>query len=413
MEALSDVRIDLTVVDEGGKRMEPAPYGARIGAVSLGKWQVDPIDVPADTFDGHDAHLVKINYTLELEPGAAPMPWFEISFSFPSGQDEKENHVSVVDALPRSGTFADTPKPYVLNRFLNYVPCADNASADVLLPTSADRIDAFGIGGPCVRWRHVSLDGTGVRGGSHAAWLVLLVPAGQTAQDVRFSARYDLETTPETAYRPTQLPSEFRISLTAASDPPGVVTPSLSAPVEDRCAEYHPSAFICYAHDTLRHKYYARQFGSLLARNGVDAHMDQWENDERKHWGYWSHKYIKQDDFVIILASPICRMAFDGQLTGPANPGIRSEAALINEMLHRERDGWTPKVLPVVLPHESVDNIADVLLPGTVDHYEISELTDEGIEELLRAMTGVCRHARPPLGKLPPSVLKPLSGTES
>jgi hypothetical protein len=409
VESQHNVRIDLTIVDAGGKRMDPTPNDFSIGGIRLRSWQVDRIEAHADGFDGDDAYLIKINYELDLELGLPRTSWFETAFDFSSAG----GRVTVIDALPRSGTLANTPKPYVLNRLLNLVPCEDGASAHAHLPAVTDRIDAFGIGGSGLRWRHLSLGETGVQAGSYAAWAVLLVPSGQTELRVDFRARFDLKVGPEVEYRPTQSPTAFQLRLTAPSDPPGVVTPSLAAGDKDRSEEYRPSAFICYAHDSLRHKDCARQFGNLLARNGVDVRMDQWDENYRKSWAFWSCAHINTVDFVIVLASPICREAFDGTLRGTDHLGIRSEARLILEKLHEKPDEWTPKVLPVVLPHELVDNISAMLQPWTTDHYEVGQLTPEGIQGLLRAMTGVARHTRPPLGELPPSVRKPLSGTES
>ncbi|MFE2040860.1 toll/interleukin-1 receptor domain-containing protein [Streptomyces sp. NPDC059477] len=411
MDSQNHVRIDLTVADEGGRRMESAPNGVSIGAVGLRNWQVDRIDAPAGMFDGYDVHFIKVNYELELELGLPWPTWFEIAFDFTSG--EEEERVVVVDAIPRFGTYAETPKAYVLNQFLNFVPSADSASAHALLPATTDRVDVFGIGGSGVRWRHVSLDETGVRPGSYAAWVVLLTPTGQAEQRVGFSVRYDLPFGPGAEYRPTQSPNEFLLRLAPSTEAPGVVTPSLSASADESKGEYHPSVFICYAHDSPLHKESARQFGNLLVRNGIDVHMDQWDAAGRKDWAVWALRLINAVDFVVVLASPICRKVFDGQSEGSDNPGIRSESKVIKEKLHVLYDEWMAKVLPVVLPHELVDNIPEALQPWTADHYDIKQMNREGIDELLRAMTRVPRHTRPPLGELPPSVLKPLSGTES
>ncbi|MFD8097282.1 toll/interleukin-1 receptor domain-containing protein [Streptomyces samsunensis] len=411
MDPQKRVHIDLTVVHEGGRRMDPAPNGVSVGATHLRSWQVDRIDTPVNMFDGYDAHLIKINYDLEIDSDCPGMPWFEISFEFLSW--ETGDQAVVIDALPRFGTSPEASRPYVLNRFLNFVPSESDASAQVLLPASTDRVDMFGAGGSSVRWRHVSLSETGVRPGSYAAWVVLLTPAEQVEQRVECSARYDLSFLPDAEYRPTQVPVVFRLSLAASRDGLGGMTPSLSAATEGPSQEYQPSVFICYAHDSPRHKETAHQFGDLLVRNGVDVHMDRYAEGKRGDWAIWARKLIDQVDFVIVLASPICRKAFDGELQGLEHPGIRSESRLINERLHVYRDEWTAKVLPVVLPHELVDNIPEMLQPWTSDHYDVTQLTPEGIDELLRAMTGVPKCPRPPLGQLPAAVLKPLSGTES
>ncbi|MGV9338998.1 SEFIR domain-containing protein [Streptomyces sp. NPDC003688] len=391
--------------------MDPAPNGVSVGSTHLRSWQVDRIDAPSSMFAGYDAHLVKINYDLEIDPDYPEVSWFEISFEFLSG--ETDGQAVVVDALPRFGTSPEAPKPYVLNRFLNFVPSEGYASTQVLLPATTDRVDMFGAGGNSVRWRHVALGGTGVRPGSYAAWVVLLTPAGQDEQRVEFSARYDLSVLPDVEYRPTQVPVDFRLSLVAPREGLRGVAPSLSAATDEPGQEYHPSVFICYAHDSLQHKETARQFANLLIENGVLVDMDRFWEGKRGDWGIWARERIDEVDFVIVLASPICRKAFDGELRGREHPGIRSESGLINERLHVDPDEWTAKVLPVVLPHELVDNIPGRLHPWTSDHYDVTELTPEGIDDLLRAMTGVPKYSRPPLGQLPAGVLKPLSGAES
>lgn len=391
--------------------MDPAPNGVSVGVVHLRSWQVDRINAPIDMFDGHDAHLIKINYDLEIDPGCPGMPWFEVSFEFRSG--EAGDQAIVIDALPRFGTSPETPRPYVLNRFLNFVPSEGDASDQVLLPATTDRVDMFGVGGSSVRWRHVSVSETGVRPGSYAAWVVLLSPAGEIEQRVQCSVQYDLSVLPDVEYWPTQLPVDFRLGLLTRPERLPGVTPSLSAATEDPSQEYHPSVFICYAHDSLLHKETARRFGNVLVQNGVLVHMDRYYGGKRGDWAVWARKLIDQVDFVLVLASPICRKAFDGDLQGFEHPGIRSEARLIIERLHVYRDEWTAKVLPVVLPHELVDNIPEMLQPWTSDHYDVTQLTPQGIDELLRAMTGVSQYSRPPLGQLPATVRKPLSDTES
>lgn len=399
------MHVELTFVREGGRRMDTAPDGVAVGAVRLRRWQIDPIDAPAGMFDGFDTHLLKINYELELEPDLPAVSWFDVTFSFTAEEKEGDQAI-VVDTLPRSGTATDVPRSYVLNQYLNFVPGGDNASARVLLPASTDRVDAFGVGGSRVRWRHVALGDSGVQSGSYAGWVVLLTRAGQLEQRVEFSARYALAVGPDLAYRPTQSPVDFRLTLVPPKAPAKVVMPSFSADTGDPGAVPGPSVFICYAHDTPRHKEYAMEFADLLVRNGVDVCMDQYESASRKGWDVWAFQNIKAADFIVVLASPICREAFDGEIDGREHPGIRSEARVVNELLHTRRDEWTPKVLPVVLPHELVDNIPRILQPWTTDHYEVDELSVEGIDELLRAMTGTPRHVRPPLGQLPPAVLK-------
>jgi hypothetical protein len=410
VEAQNDVRIDLILIEEDARWMDSAPDGITIGGVCLRKWQTDPIDAPTGMFDGYNPFLVKINYEVLLDVGSSPLPWFEVAFDF--APDDGDKDVTVIDALPRFGAPSAVPVSYALNEFLNFVPCGADAGAHASVLASADRIDTFGIGGQEVRWRHVPLDGSGVRSGSYTAWVVLLVPSGQEKPPVNFTARYGVEPETDHSYR-AALSRDFRLSLTPPSRVPEVVTPSPSAELAVPAHDFCPSAFICYAHETPEHKAMALRFANLLAINGVNVYMDQFDEAHRKDWGTWSHGHIKNDDFVIVLASPTCRAAFDGELKGSANLGLRSEARLISNYVHEEPETWIPKVLPVVLPHEVVENVPKLLSPWTTDHYTVEEFTVEGIDGILRAMTGVPRITRPPLGKLPPSVLRPLNNSES
>lgn len=412
MDSQHEIRIDLTLVEEGSKKVEEAPNDVSIGAVRLRRWQVDPIDAPAGMFEGYESYLVKINYELELEPGLPWMKWFEVAFDFTS---DKEAGLIVLDAIPASGPPSRTPTSFVLNRYLNLVPCDNGATAHAFLPAATDPVLMSGVGSRRIRWRHTAAGDTGVHPGSYAAWAVVLVPAGQSEQRVDFSARYDLEVGAEVDYQPTQLSADFVLPFTASTETPGVLTPSFSADDRRREAEYHPRVALSYAHDTGAHKKCVLSFSELLVTCGVDLHMDQWDSNYRKDWSIWSSDEFDEDEpeFIICVASPMFCAAFNGKLGSDTHRGIQSEAAIIREKLHSNRKEWTRKLLPVVLPHESVENIPVQLQRRTADHYVIDELTPEGIDELLRAMTGVPLHTRPPLGKLPPGVIEPLGGAES
>jgi hypothetical protein len=64
------------------------------------------------------------------------------------------------------------------------------------------------------------------------------------------------------------------------------------------------------------------------------------------------------------------------------------------------------KLLPVVLPGRSVDEIPVFLQPQTADHYLITEWSKAGAEDLLRTITGQPSYIRPPMNpqvvSLPP-----------
>jgi hypothetical protein len=59
--------------------------------------------------------------------------------------------------------------------------------------------------------------------------------------------------------------------------------------------------------------------------------------------------------------------------------GFRDEPA--------NRPLWTKKILPVVLPGQSIKDISLFLLPHNADHYIITELTKAGVRRLVSALT--------------------------
>jgi hypothetical protein len=67
----------------------------------------------------------------------------------------------------------------------------------------------------------------------------------------------------------------------------------------------------------------------------------------------------------------------------------------------QDRDDWITKILPVVLPGHSIDEIPEFLLPYSSTRYVIEHLTPDGTIALRRTLTGQPRHPMPPLGPAP------------
>lgn len=162
-----------------------------------------------------------------------------------------------------------------------------------------------------------------------------------------------------------------------------------------------PKVFISYAHEDEGHKKTVRALAELLVRNGIDAGLDQWAGAGRQDWQAWATRLISQAAFVLIIASPAYRRVGDGLVKTNENRGAQAESATIRDLLHQDRHTWTAKLLPVVLPGRSIDDIPLFLQPYCADRYHVTELSDAGVEDLLRALTGQPRYLRPALGAVP------------
>ncbi|POM25900.1 hypothetical protein BTM25_02840 [Actinomadura rubteroloni] len=372
------VHVALTVLEEDGKWVGTASDGIAIGVVRLGNWQVQPVDAPKEARGGDDAYLVRINYELDLEPGFPPVEWLEVGFDFTAAAP-----VTVVDAVPFPTTGPRPATSYALGRYLNLLPSAGGSPADVHLPATTGVIDVFGIGGQKVRWRHRAEGDEAVRPGAHVVWAVLLVPVGTESLQVEFSARYDLRT--GESFLPGQLPQPFSLDLRDPSAVRPALEPSAAVDGGEKKAGA-PRVFISYAHDTRPHKLAARQLGALLARCGVDLHMDYLAPAARNDWFSWAIHQIKKADYIVILASPMCRAIGDGEITDGRHRGMQCESAIIRDVFYSDRAYWFPRLLPTVLPGESMENLPVYLQPYTADRYVVDEFSPEGIGDLLRAM---------------------------
>lgn len=163
--------------------------------------------------------------------------------------------------------------------------------------------------------------------------------------------------------------------------------------------DHGPRVFITYAHDCAEHVDLVLRFATLLRRDaGVDVHLDQWYDDGPRDWSAWAGEQIREADFIIAIASPAYKYRTDG--LAPANEGrnVQYEAALIRDNLTRDLAEQTRRILPVVLPGRSVEELPAFLRPHTTTHYVIDELTVDALGHLLAAFHGVARVPLPERG---------------
>jgi SEFIR domain len=148
------------------------------------------------------------------------------------------------------------------------------------------------------------------------------------------------------------------------------------------------TVFMSYAHDSEEHKREVLTLAQLLVLSGVDVELDQWAGGRRQDWSSWAIIHMTSADFVLVVTSPQYKQAGDGIGVPLVNRGVQSEAAMLRDLLHGDRQEWLPKLLPVVLPGHEIAEIPYFLQPNTADHYRIEELSQEGIRELLEVING-------------------------
>jgi hypothetical protein len=118
-----------------------------------------------------------------------------------------------------------------------------------------------------------------------------------------------------------------------------------------------PKVFISYAHESAEHKAHVLAFAEFLHHSGITAVLDLWAADTRQDWYSWAIREMTEADFVLVVASGRYRMTGDGNGPNAEHRGVQSEAALLRELVYRDRATWLPKILPVILPGNDVDQL--------------------------------------------------------
>ncbi|MER6667667.1 SEFIR domain-containing protein [Amycolatopsis japonica] len=161
-----------------------------------------------------------------------------------------------------------------------------------------------------------------------------------------------------------------------------------------------PHVFVTYAHDSPEHKERVRHFADFLhGRIGLEVHLDQWDDGERRDWSLWALKHLDTANFVVVIASPDYKRRAEGNAAFDEGRGSQFEAARIRDRLTRDLGGEIKRILPVVFPQQSVDDIPNFLNPHSTTRYPVDVFTEDGVEDLLAAITGRARHQRPARGQ--------------
>ncbi|MEU5344338.1 MULTISPECIES: toll/interleukin-1 receptor domain-containing protein [unclassified Streptomyces] len=377
-DSIGDVPLYLT---PSTKSVETAPNRIAIGVIQLRAWQIHRLAPSPPEVAGQAAYLVRTNYEFSLDADAPELAWAEVQFAF-------VGEAVVVDAVPRSVTDHAAPGMYTLTPQLHFAqgngdshgwPTGSPATA-IAMPAIIPRVDCFGLGGDLVKWRHTGK----VLPGSHTGCFVLVVPAEWEEMQVIASGRHHMELDPDLRLRPATRDDAFRVRL-----PPSPTDQTDTSPLTDTAGRPRGTkarVFISYAHESDAHKAAVRQLYELLRDNDLDVRFDQEGLHERRLWETWVTQQILRADFVLVIASPSYRQAGDGTLPERARLGLRSEYRRLVDVQHRDPDTWLKKILPVVLPGRSPEEIPLSFTPGVADHYVLDGITQKGATQLLNVL---------------------------
>jgi hypothetical protein len=157
--------------------------------------------------------------------------------------------------------------------------------------------------------------------------------------------------------------------------------------------------FISYAHENPAHRQQVIQFATVLRTElGIDAKLNVWFENERRDWTQWALQQLAEADFVMAIASPAFRERIDGQGDPTVERDVWFQGGVLRNLITEDQQKWIRRILPVVLPGNTISDIPQVLFPYSATHYVIEEFTADGLRKLSAALVGDGAPIEPALG---------------
>ncbi|MGX7829680.1 SEFIR domain-containing protein [Actinokineospora sp. 24-640] len=166
-----------------------------------------------------------------------------------------------------------------------------------------------------------------------------------------------------------------------------------------------PRAYVSYYAESVEHVDQVRSFAALLRSHGIDARMDIWAGTARLDRPLWSLNELRAADRVLVIASPTYRRVGDDGVAVAEMADLAGELAALRDLVHGDRDGWLPRIVPVLLPGRDIVEVPVFMQARTAGAIRVAELTSAGVRPLLRELTGSPEHLPPRLGPALPDVV--------
>jgi hypothetical protein len=170
--------------------------------------------------------------------------------------------------------------------------------------------------------------------------------------------------------------------------------PRLTRPSTERTVESktNPRVFISYTHDSPEHDKRILEFSNTLRNKGIDAQIDQYQQNPEGGWPTWMSKQLQQADFIIMVFTQTYKRRFDNaEEPGKGLGGVWEGAVIIKNDLYA-RHGWDKKFIPVIF-----DPSDQRFIPLEFQHVTYHVLPRD-LEKLVDYVRGHNPNAAPPLG---------------
>ena len=143
-------------------------------------------------------------------------------------------------------------------------------------------------------------------------------------------------------------------------------------------------------------------FAQQLRRDGIDAELDQFHQDELLHWPRWCEERLRPEnsDFVVCICTPEYKHRVEGRVAADVGKGVFWEGTLIYNYLYDEKGNR--RCIPVSLDDNPGSDIPAILNGYTRFQITAFSLDDpqSGYAKLYRLLTGQSTAQKAGLGEL-------------
>lgn len=134
--------------------------------------------------------------------------------------------------------------------------------------------------------------------------------------------------------------------------------------------------FISYSHDSREHCDRVLALAQQLRRDGIDAELDQFHQEELLHWPRWCEEQLRPEksDFALCICTAEYKRRIEGRAPVDLGKGVFWEGTLIYNYLYDEKGNR--RCLPVLLDKNPKN------IPSILEGYTRFELDVFGLENL-------------------------------
>ncbi len=163
--------------------------------------------------------------------------------------------------------------------------------------------------------------------------------------------------------------------------------------MDDRTASVR--VFLSYSHDSIEHRTRVLDLSQRLRKDGIDCHLDQYEQFPSEGWPRWMMNQITNANYVLIVCTEAYARRAEGHENAGQGLGASWEGQIITQEIY-EAGGRNSKFVPIILRHDDLQRI-----PKFVSAYTHFDLSDgAGYELLCRFLTSQPAVTKPELGAL-------------